>query len=214
MRKVLAVFMVAGAAFGLAVACDGTAVGTGTPDGGAGAEAGSVDAGEVDSGDAGDAASSAGVSLATFCGSLCSHITSCDTTKDAQICASACENDNAAGYPKRRANVVDSALTCFSAADCVSVLRGTALSTCVDVAAAAIAPSAAGVAFCSAWSSASTTCGRTLDQAQCLSLVKQYNDDSIARAQACTTKTCANVLPCIEAEFNLAFGGGPSGVIK
>jgi hypothetical protein len=214
MRKVLAVVMAAGAALALVVACDGTSMGTGTPDGGAGAEAGTFDAGEVDSGDAGEGGAGAGVSLATFCGSLCSHITACDTTKDAQTCTSACENDNAAGYPKRRANVVDTALTCFGAADCASVLRGTALSACVDVAAAAIAPSAAGVAFCAAWSSASTPCGRTLDQVQCLALVKQYNDESIARAQACTTKTCANILPCIEAEFNLAFGGGPSGVIK
>jgi hypothetical protein len=212
MRKVLAVFMVAGAAFALVVACDGTSMGTGTPDGGVVAEAGSVDAAEVDSADAAEVG--AGVSLATFCGSLCSHITSCDPTKDAQTCTSACQNDNAAAYPKRRASVVDTALTCFGTADCASVLRGTALSSCVDVAAAAIAPSAAGVAFCAAWSSASTTCGRTLNDTQCLALVKQYNDASIASAQACTTKTCANVLPCIEAEFNLAFGGGPSGVIK
>jgi hypothetical protein len=201
MRKVLTVFVIAGLAFALVVACGGSSTGSGTLDGGAG-------------GAGGEGGSGAGVSLTTFCGSLCSQITSCDKTKDVQICTGGCENDNAAGYPKLRANVVDSVLTCFSAADCATVLRGAALSTCVDVATAAIAPSEAGVAFCRAWATTSTNCGRRLDEAQCLALVKQYNDDSIAAAQSCTTKSCSNILACIEAEFNLAFGGGPSGVLR
>src|SRR5262245_25515382 len=84
------------------------------------------------SNDSSSGASSLGTnssSLNSFCSDVCTRINSCDNTRDLQTCTSQCQNDNAAAFPKLRADIVSSVQSCFDTTDCATVLKGTALNS-------------------------------------------------------------------------------------
>lgn len=151
-----------------------------------------------------EAAAAEDAGAPSFCASYCAKLHECDNQKDEQTCADACANDGAAILPKLRSDVVADLVSCVDGKDCSTVLSNDVLSACVGEAAAEVAPTSAAIAFCDAWSKSATKCGSTIDRAKCLDAVKLFSDAALANAKTCTSKTCADVAPCIEAALPIS----------
>jgi hypothetical protein len=142
-----------------------------------------------------------------FCSGVCNRIHGCDATEDVETCVNSCTNANAVVVPKLRGDVVSAAESCVAQKDCATVLSSTFVKTCVAQAVAADAADEVAQGFCSAWATAETKCGSTLDQAGCLGDVKPYSDTTISEAQDCLGHACTDMGGCV----NAAFGWSSSG---
>ena len=151
-----------------------------------------------------------GTTIASFCSAACSKVEQCDSTADTSTCTASCQNSYAVIGPKLRPEFVAGMSNCFTNKDCATVLSGDADAACADEAAAALAPSAAGTAFCDALQSAANQCGGSSDKASCLAAVKQFSDPALQAAQTCTGKACTEIDSCIEAQLGLSSGGSSS----
>lgn len=129
-----------------------------------------------------------GGSIAQFCQQACNKVQQCDATADTQTCTAGCQNGYAVSGPKLRSDFVSGMTSCFTAKDCATVLSGSAESQCADEAAAALAPTATGSAFCNELESAANKCGGSVEKAGCLEAAKQYSDAALSAAQSCLSK--------------------------
>ena len=142
---------------------------------------------------------------ASFCSALCERQASCDTSLDQQTCANACKNQNAAVFPRLRADVVEGIVSCVNEEDCKTVLGSGLVGTCASEAVAKVAPSATAIAFCDAMASTQQKCGGSSSKAQCLETAKLYSDEAIGEAQNCAGRKCTDVAACVSAVFG-SFG--------
>src|SRR5262249_57138437 len=123
-----------------------------------------------------------------YCATYCGRLNGCDNTKDQQTCTSACVNSLAAFVPKLRDETIASIETCVNAKDCVTILGGneSVLKTCIEEAAAKIAPSDVASDFCKQLGMTSIKCNMSSNLAECLNSTKIYNDAVLTQAIACT----------------------------
>jgi hypothetical protein len=147
----------------------------------------------------GSPGTAAELSAADWCQSVCARVLSCDSSTDKSVCVDKCTNKNSAIVPRLRADVVNSALGCFDAKDCASVLDGSAWPACMATATADMAPSQAAQQLCSDWGNAAPACNTTVDQGKCLNLAKVYNDAALADADTCTKNACSSMVDCLNA---------------
>ncbi len=120
------------------------------------------------------------------------------------------KNLNAIKGPKYRCEYMEGLVSCFGTKDCVTTLNGTAFSECNDEAVLLIAPSQIGAAFCEAYGTALSNCGEQPDSAECLQIVKIFNDVTAQEGQNCMSKPCADIVACVTASF----GGIEFGIVK
>ena len=165
-----------------------------------------------DGGGGGEAATGINV-CATYCG----RAGQCDKTRDVQTCTDACTAANAAVFPKLRDDVLSKIVTCVKSRDCKSTFGGNVLDFCAREAAAQVAPSPAGIAYCNDLATAQTKCGHTFDHVACLEAVKLYADATIGQASSCAVKACADIDACVDtalagrlATIGAGDGGAPA----
>lgn len=138
----------------------------------------------------------------SFCASYCDRILSCDRTTDSQTCTNQCKNQNAAIFPRLRSDVVQLIVDCYGAKDCKTVLGGSVIGTCAKEAIASVAPSTEASTFCEGYSKTKQKCsGSPSSKADCLNVAKLYTDEAIGQAENCTTRSCAELDPCVGAIF-------------
>jgi hypothetical protein len=141
-----------------------------------------------------------------LCALFCSRLSTCDTARDQQTCLYSCRDSNSALFPNLRTDLVAGITACVESDDCATLDQSTSLGTCVTQASAALAPSAAGSAFCTALGTADTQCGISLSQTNCLNSIKLYSDATIAQAMVCATKSCSLIYSCASATLGQATG--------
>jgi hypothetical protein len=163
----------------------------------------------VDNPNAGTSGTASAPDAEKFCGTFCDRTVGCDDTRDEQTCKNACANQNAAIFPKLRADVVGLIEDCLTGKDCRTVLSSDVISTCQGEAVASVAPSAAAIDLCDALTAAETKCGHTGGKAQCLDMAKLYNDTTLKDAHDCASKACADQDACVSA----ALGGIGTGTV-
>jgi hypothetical protein len=147
--------------------------------------------------------SSGASSLSDYCGTVCAKANTCDHTQDVQTCENTCTNNNAAGFPKMRADVVSKIESCANSSDCQAVIAGTALTECKGEALASFAPTGAETSFCDSYWSAASKCSVTIDKGACLEDHKIYNDAALNAASGCLSKACTDVPACLNAAFGI-----------
>jgi hypothetical protein len=153
-------------------------------------------------GGAPDGGSGSGSSGADFCTSVCSRVHDCDQTQDQDTCVNACKDQYSNLASKLRSDVVSAVDACIQQKDCRTVLSSSFVTTCVDEAAASIAPSSAATQLCNDLSAAAEKCGGTLDQAKCLEAAKPFDDDALGSADACAAKACSQIGACVSAALD------------
>ena len=150
-----------------------------------------------------------------LCTLFCNRLSTCDTARDQQTCLYSCRDSNSALFPNLRTDLVGGIAACVTHDDCATLDQSTSLGACVTQAAAALAPSSAGSAFCSALGTADTQCGISLNQTDCLNSIKLYSDAIIAQAMTCASKSCSLIYSCASATLGQATGAwGLGGGIK
>lgn len=137
----------------------------------------------------------------SFCEAFCQKISSCDTSEDLQTCTESCEGKIGSAIQKLRSDVASETMTCWEKSDCRKVLDGDRLGECLEEATVSASPSPAAKAFCDALANGLGKCDSGLDRAQCLTTAKVYSEETIEQAKKCSTKTCSNILPCVDATF-------------
>ncbi len=155
------------------------------------------------SGSSGDTTTAA--SALEFCNSVCTRVNTCDQSEDVDTCSNQCSNAFASIYPKLRGDFVANVQKCWDRKDCKHVLGSTTVfSSCVAEAVESIAPSAAGTSLCDDIDTSLKKCSSSLDRANCLSIVKRYNDTAIGSAGKCVDKGCSDVMPCVRSALDLS----------
>ncbi|HEY0709574.1 MAG TPA: hypothetical protein VGG33_22375 [Polyangia bacterium] len=152
--------------------------------------------------------------VSQFCTSLCTRQNSCDSTRDVQTCTNQCKNNLAVSFPKLRGEVVNMVSTCTTQKDCKTILLAAdvVLDTCSREAAASLAPTATATSFCDAVIAAQNKCTMTaVDRAACLELAKRANDPALEEAKKCSTKACADIVPCLDAALPIGTPGQMGG---
>ncbi len=147
----------------------------------------------------GDGPAGVAASPQQFCASLCNRMNGCDMSVDLETCTNQCMDETSTMVAKFRSDVVGQIETCFAKEDCATVLATGGISKCIDEAVASVAPTAEGMKFCDDWSNEAQTCGGSIDSGKCLDLAKVYTDSSLADADACTQKSCGEMVSCIYA---------------
>jgi hypothetical protein len=150
-----------------------------------------------------------------LCTLFCNRLSTCDTARDLQTCLYSCRDSNSALFPNLRADLVGGIAACVTHDDCATLDQSTSLGACVTQAAAGLAPSSAGSAFCSALGNADTQCGISLNRTDCLNSIKLYSDAIVAQAMTCASKSCSLIYSCVSATLGNATGvWGLGGGIK
>ncbi len=142
-----------------------------------------------------------GASVADFCAAYCKKLSTCDNARDQQTCTNSCSNQFAATLPKIRSDAVSLIKACLENKDCNTTLKSDSIGVCASEASASIAPSDAATQFCNNYIATQAKCGATKDKAVCLTQAKLYTDATIGDANACTSKACTDIDPCVSATF-------------
>ena len=145
-------------------------------------------------------------SAEALCTLFCNRLSTCDNARDQQTCLYSCRDSNSALFPNLRTDLIAGITACIASDDCATLDQSTSLSGCMSQADAALAPSAAGAAFCSALGTADTQCGITLNQTDCLNSIKLYSDAIVAQAMTCASKSCSLIYSCVSATLGQATG--------
>lgn len=139
----------------------------------------------------------------SLCATFCARNAACDSKLDEQTCNTTCD-DKLGGMKKVRADLLGAARECFEASDCREVLGGDRLAECIAESAVSVAPTAAGKKFCDDLIASQDKCGdMEIDRAKCLSFSKTFSDTTLSKASTCTSKSCAQIMPCVDAETSL-----------
>jgi len=141
-----------------------------------------------------------------FCSGYCANIKACDAKIDERTCANACENANAALFPKLRTDVVEAVSACFDDKDCKTTLSGNYDAACMKEAQAKTAPSTAAVSFCEALNGSRSKCKVSSDKSSCLNAAKVYADEVLADAELCAKNACSDVDVCVAAALAIPAG--------
>lgn len=136
---------------------------------------------------------------ADVCARLCARETTCDPKSDQDTCNAKCKNKNATFLEKLRTDYANALASCIDQAACKEIDDGTAISTCVDESSARVSVTTAATELCDAYAASATKCGQKLDKADCYNGAKIYSDATLAEAQKCFGKKCADVDACVSA---------------
>lgn len=143
----------------------------------------------------------AAASADDFCGALCKRHSDCDSSTDLDTCTRKCQDALDDDAKKFRADIMKSAQTCVTKADCKTILAGDGLDDCVGEALLEVTPSDKAKALCTALEASDDKCSSdtTIDHVKCLDTMKQYNDATLEDAKACVDKACNAVWDCVNA---------------
>ncbi len=159
---------------------------------------------EEDKGSAKEAASAG-----SYCNTVCSKASGCDSDEDKDTCQRQCERNQGTDFSDFRSDLVKRVEGCVEAKSCAEVFEATAAKTnigqtCFLEELEKIAPTEAAQSFCDRAATFLKQCDKgSFNIPGCLSLTKQFNDNAVGDAEGCFDKDCGAYNACLDATLGI-----------